>query len=128
MTIPPRDDPEPSVMVVGDGPNEVPLTDEELQALTQGLSAGLGEDDAAQLLAQLGLEEEAGSAATASAMESLGVWAAGQPALRELFMVERIADIIPAIVSFFRAMLHRPARGEGDDESGPAGAEEGREP
>jgi hypothetical protein len=72
-----------------DEDDDAPLDDAQLSELVQHLQA----------------EEAASQASALESVESLQLWMASQPALRQMVIVDSFADIGPAILRFLRIML-----------------------
>jgi len=106
-----------NIITVGDGEDDLKLSQQEYVALTEALRCELGDEDFTALMSQLGVEETASGAAQANAFESFQQWAATQPALREMIMVENVREIIPAILAFFKSLLS-----SGNSQAGARGA------
>jgi hypothetical protein len=85
-------------MSIGDD-DDAPLDDAQLSELVQHLQA----------------EEAASQASALESVESLQVWMASQPALRQMAIVDSFAEVGPAILRFLRVMLGLD-RGPRDDE------------
>jgi hypothetical protein len=91
-------------MPVVDDDDDAPLDDAQLSELVQHLQA----------------EEAASQASALESVESLQVWMASQPALRQMAIVDSFPEIGPAILRFLRAMLGLD-RGQGDEAKGSEG-------
>jgi len=100
-----QNDASPTPIRIGDGPDEIPLTDAELGVLLTELETELGADDFAQLMGQIASEEADDAAARRSGYADFKHWALEQPALRELFMLDNTSEIISAVITFFKIML-----------------------
>lgn len=65
----------------------------------------LDEAELGELIRHLETEEEASRQGTLSSVESLQVWAATHPALRQMVIVESFAEIGPMILRLLRTLL-----------------------
>lgn len=64
-----------------------------------------------ELLQHLQSDEAASQESTLKSLDSLEGWLTSHPALRQMLVVERFADVGPAILSFLRLMLGYNAHG-----------------
>lgn len=90
---------------IGTGPDEIPLSDAELESLLTSLRSDLGDDDFAEMMGQLTSEETASKQSEQKAFKSFEHWAQAQPAFRELLMARSVTDVARGVFNFVRAML-----------------------
>ncbi len=66
---------------------------------------GLDEADLNQLVEHLEAEEATARQSTLSSLESLEMWIATHPALRQMAVVENFAQVGPALLTVLRKLL-----------------------
>jgi hypothetical protein len=91
-------------MQIGDD-DDAPLDDAQLSELVQHLQA----------------EEAASQASALESVESLQLWMADHPALRQMAVVESFSEVGPAILRFLRTMLGLDRGPRDDAQAGGAG-------
>lgn len=78
-------------------------------------------DDAAlsKLIEHLQSEEETSLEATLESIASFEAWIVSQPAMRQMFVVDNMSDVLPAVWQFLRAMYGLD--GAEDSDASPTG-------
>jgi hypothetical protein len=66
---------------------------------------GLDEAQLNELMAQLQSDEQISIESTLESEISLKNWIVSNPALRQMFIPEKLSDIVPALLNFLRFML-----------------------
>lgn len=79
-------------------PDDGPNADAEL-------GSEISEAELSELVEHLQSEEEAAREATLSSAESFQMWVMTHPALRQMALVENIAQLAPAIMTVLRRLL-----------------------
>lgn len=72
----------------------------------------LDEAQLKELVQHLQTQEEASREGALESVESLNLWILGQPALRQMAIVDSISQIGPAILNFLRALLGLGPKGD----------------